>query len=112
MRLGKALRPRALRGFRRPRLWLGLWIAGWVLALRAPLEHWRGRDAGDVTRFIHLLGEDRAGGWFRRHGCGAAIERGHATHAASPWTPGWLDNMDSSIRLGLPCRFSCMEGRP
>jgi hypothetical protein len=27
------------------------------LALRAPLEHWRGRDAGDVTRFIHLLGE-------------------------------------------------------
>ncbi len=27
------------------------------LALRAPLELWRGRDAGDVTRFIHLLGE-------------------------------------------------------
>jgi hypothetical protein len=27
------------------------------LALRAPLEYWRGRDAGDVTRFIHLLGE-------------------------------------------------------
>lgn len=27
------------------------------LALRAPLEHWRGRDAGDVTRFIHPLGE-------------------------------------------------------
>ena len=26
------------------------------LALRAPLEHWRGRDAGDVMRFIHLLG--------------------------------------------------------
>ena len=26
------------------------------LALRAPLEHWRGRDLGDVTRFIHMLG--------------------------------------------------------
>lgn len=27
------------------------------LALRGPLEHWRGRNAADVTRFIHLLGE-------------------------------------------------------
>ncbi|HRP23552.1 hypothetical protein [Thauera sp.] len=27
------------------------------LALRPPLEHWRGRDAGDVARFIRLLGE-------------------------------------------------------
>lgn len=26
------------------------------LALRAPIEHWRGRDSGDVLRFIHLLG--------------------------------------------------------
>lgn len=26
------------------------------LALRAPIEHWRGRDPGDVMRFIHLLG--------------------------------------------------------
>lgn len=26
------------------------------LTLRVPLEHWRGRDAGDVARFIHLLG--------------------------------------------------------
>ncbi|NUQ50651.1 MAG: hypothetical protein HUU27_12155, partial [Phycisphaerae bacterium] len=27
------------------------------LALRGPLEHWRGRNAADVTRFVHLLGE-------------------------------------------------------
>ena len=26
------------------------------LALRAPLEYWRGRDDADVTRFIHMLG--------------------------------------------------------
>lgn len=27
------------------------------LALRGPLEHWRGRNAADVARFVHLLGE-------------------------------------------------------
>jgi mono/diheme cytochrome c family protein len=27
------------------------------LALRPPLELWRGRNAGDVARFVHLLGE-------------------------------------------------------
>lgn len=67
MRLGKAMRPRALRGFRRPRLWLGLWIAGWVLAVLGsllpaaflpPMP-----DLPEGDKWLHLLAYFLLGAW-------------------------------------------------
>ena len=37
MRPRKAWRKAALRGFHRPRLWLGIWIFGWALAIAGSL---------------------------------------------------------------------------
>lgn len=67
MRLGKAVRPRALRAFRWPRLWLGVWIFGWVLAvfgsllpaaLLPPMP-----DLPEGDKWLHLVAYFLLGGW-------------------------------------------------
>lgn len=57
--------PATLRAFARPRVWLGIWILGWLLAITLSLVRPPplGLDVPDSDKFGHLLAYGTLSAW-------------------------------------------------